>query len=143
MHSLRHTHARANIHKHRWADGSVLNQWADGCALNRWVDGSALTRTAHIHKHRWADGSAFNRRNSSLVKGRAAVQLVPYSEHSNYSELLDFVRFLRYCIIRVFVFHPGNSDILRRSGGGEREEGGERRERGGIHSGAASAPHPM
>ena len=43
----------------------------------------------------WADNCDYNRRNSRIEEGDLAVQLVPYSEHSNYLELKEFVKFLK------------------------------------------------
>jgi hypothetical protein len=41
---------------------------------------------------RWADGSKWNKRNSLVSKGPCSVQLIPYSEHSNFPELFEFVK---------------------------------------------------
>lgn len=41
---------------------------------------------------RWADGSNWNRRNAFRDKANCSVQLIPYSEHSNFPELYKFVR---------------------------------------------------
>jgi len=43
----------------------------------------------------WAASSNYNKRNSFLEKGNLAVSLVPYSEHSNFEELVEFIRFIK------------------------------------------------
>eukprot|EP01033_Poteriospumella_lacustris_P015416 gene15416-11023_t len=43
----------------------------------------------------WAESSTYNRSHSYQVQNHTAVQLIPYSEHSQYQELMDFVEFLK------------------------------------------------
>lgn len=43
----------------------------------------------------WAESSSYNRSHSYQVQDHLAVQLVAYSEHSQYQELVDFVGFLK------------------------------------------------
>ena len=47
----------------------------------------------------WADGSKYNKKNSSqtkLVDGvECSVNIIPYSEHSNYNEILEYLTFMK------------------------------------------------
>lgn len=72
----------------------------------------------------WAESSSYNRSHSYQVQGHLAVQLVAYSEHSQYQELMDFVGFLKprevsptvYADVSVFLenenFHHEESNLL-------------------------------
>ena len=57
--------------------------------------GMHVTRLLCIVPTGWAANSDYNRRNSLIEEDNVAVQLIPYSEHSNYLELKEFVRFLK------------------------------------------------
>ena len=47
----------------------------------------------------WADGSNYNKKNASqtkLVDGvECSVSIIPYSEHSNYNEILEYLTFMK------------------------------------------------
>merc|ERR1711871_454043 len=43
----------------------------------------------------WAAASKWNRKNSVVTKGNMTVCLVPYSEHSNFNELMRFTKFIK------------------------------------------------
>lgn len=43
----------------------------------------------------WAESSTYNRTNSLQTQNNLAVQLIAYSEHSQYNELMDFVGWLK------------------------------------------------
>eukprot|EP00611_Tribonema_gayanum_P020406 TRINITY_DN371_c0_g2_i3.p1 TRINITY_DN371_c0_g2~~TRINITY_DN371_c0_g2_i3.p1 ORF type:complete len:299 (-),score=61.41 TRINITY_DN371_c0_g2_i3:538-1434(-) len=64
----------------------------------------------------WADSSNWNKRHAREEKGNAAVQLIPYSEHSNYTELVEFVTFLKPRLVIPTVFSDENDRkaIIRR-----------------------------
>ncbi|EKX52039.1 hypothetical protein GUITHDRAFT_65538 [Guillardia theta CCMP2712] len=62
----------------------------------------------------WADSSNYNKKNSLQFKGNFSVKCVPYSEHSNYNELVEFVEFLRPRNVFPTVF---TDEKVRRGGG--------------------------
>lgn len=43
----------------------------------------------------WAESSSYNKSHSFQAQDNIAVQLIPYSEHSQYQELMEFVEFLK------------------------------------------------
>ena len=56
----------------------------------------------------WAATSKWNREHSISTQGRATIVLVPYSEHSSYSELLSFVKGMKPRHVEPIVFSDQN-----------------------------------
>merc|ERR1711865_273368 len=67
----------------------------------------------------WAGTSKWNREHATSQKGRATVVLIPYSEHSSYSELTSFVKGMKPRHVEPIVFSDANDRhaILNRFAG--------------------------
>merc|ERR1712166_850490 len=67
----------------------------------------------------WAGTSKWNRYHATSKKGRATVVLIPYSEHSSYSELTSFVKGMKPRHVEPIVFSDANDRhaILNRFAG--------------------------
>ena len=64
----------------------------------------------------WADSSNYNKRNHAQRRGHVCVEIVPYSEHSNFTELCAFVGFLkpRHVVPTVYANDKDRLGMLKR-----------------------------
>merc|ERR1711865_1271320 len=80
---------------------------------------SKYERVCGIIPTGWAGTSKWNREHATSQKGRATVVLIPYSEHSSYSELTSFVKGMKPRHVEPIVFSDANDRhaILNRFAG--------------------------
>lgn len=105
-----------NLENHR-VELNELKQATATSVTQENIDSERLQLTEFTHvlafiPTGWAESSTYNRSHSYQVQNHIAVQLIPYSEHSQYQELMDFVEFLKpreviptvYADVSVFSF---------------------------------------
>lgn len=56
---------------------------------------SKITKSIAFIPTGWSDMGNFNKQHSIMTEDNVTVCIVPYSEHSNYNELIEFVTFLK------------------------------------------------
>ena len=81
--------------------------------------GLACTAVEAFIPSGWCDSSKYNKENARRTQGNLTVQLIPYSEHSNYAELVAFVKALRpvHVVPTVFGDAKDRSRIVKRLAG--------------------------
>ena len=74
-------------------------------SVNETLDSSdPFTHVLGVIPSGWASCSSWNKKNANMEQGCTATHLVPYSEHSNFAELLRMVRFVKPIKVHPTVF---------------------------------------
>lgn len=72
-------------------------------SIQSYMDEYNRTSSGQRHAHRvlaflptgWSTSSKYNRNHPSAIRENIAIHLIPYSEHSQFNELMEFVRYLK------------------------------------------------